>query len=160
VKYLPTNYAFIEVSDQTMNRKSRTVRTNNRSAFSLVELVVVVLIIGILAAVAAPRMFDTAGEARDAGTKASLGIVRDSIELYKAQNGSYPPVATFTTAIRPYIKGTFPKVQTTLVPTANQNNTIVANTGNPITTPAGTAGWAYNETTGEFVINHAACLAW
>jgi general secretion pathway protein G len=131
-----------------------------RSAFSLVELVVVVLIIGILAAVAAPKMFDTANDARDNATKASLAIVRDAVELYRSQNGIYPPVATFTTAIKPFIKGTFPKVQTNLVPTLNQNNVVSSNTGNPIATPAGTAGWAYNETTGEFVVNNATCLAW
>jgi general secretion pathway protein G len=143
-----------------MKNVTNLSRPNRRSAFSLVELVVVVLIIGILAAVAAPRMFDTAGDARDAATKASLGIVRDSVELYKSQNGTYPPAATFTTAIKPFIKGTFPKVQATAVGATNQNNTVVSNTGNPITTPTGTAGWAYNETTGEFVINHTACLAW
>ena len=140
--------------------KSLKSNTQKRSAFSLVELVVVVLIIGILAAVAAPRMFNTAGDARDSATKASLGVVRDSIELYKAQTGAYPPVATVSTVLRPYINGAFPKVQTTAVPVANQNATVVANTGNPIATPAGTAGWAYNDTTGEFVVNHAACLTW
>jgi general secretion pathway protein G len=143
-----------------MNSALQTLRRRKRSAFSLVELVVVVLIIGILAAVAAPRMFNTASDAKDSATKASLGIIRDSIELYKSQNGVYPPTATFATALRPFISGAFPKVQTTLVPSTNQNNTVVANTGNPIATPAGTAGWAYNETTGEFVVNHAACLAW
>ena len=131
-----------------------------RSAFSLVELVVVVLIIGILAAVAAPKMFNTAGDARDSATRASLGVIRDSIEMYRSQNGKYPPAATFATELKPFINGQFPRVQTTLVPTANQNNTVVANTGNPIATPAGTAGWAYNETTGEFVINHSSCLSW
>ena len=140
--------------------KSRIPLNLKRSAFSLVELVVVVLIIGILAAVAAPRMFNTAGDARDSATRASLGVIRDSIELYRSQNGVYPPTATFATVIKPFINGSFPRVQTTLVPAANQNNTIVANTGNPISTPTGTAGWAYNESTGEFVINHAACLTW
>ena len=131
-----------------------------RSAFSLVELVVVVLIIGILAAVAAPRMFNTAGDAKDNATKASLGVIRDAIELYKAQNGNYPPVATFATAVRPFISGSFPKVQTAQVPSANQNNSVVANNGNPIATVTGSEGWAYNATTGEFVVNHATCLAW
>ena len=139
---------------------SSALQKTKRSAFSLIELVVVVLIIGILAAVAAPRMFNTAGDARDGATKTSLGVIRDSIELYRSQNGSYPPTATIATALRPFMNGQFPKVQTTLVPTSNQNNTVVANTGDPISAPSGTAGWAYNDTTGEFVINHAACLSW
>jgi len=139
---------------------SSALQKTKRSAFSLIELVVVVLIIGILAAVAAPRMFNTAGDARDGATRASLVVIRDSLELYRSQNGSYPPAATVATLLRPFMTSQFPKVQTTLVPTSNQNNTVVANSGNPITTPTGTAGWAYNDTTGEFVVNHASCLSW
>jgi len=138
--------------------KSYSQRKYKRAAFSLVELVVVVLIIGILAAVAAPRMFDTAGSARDAATRASLGIVRDSIELFRSQKGNYPTAATLAADIRPYMKGTFPSVQTTIA--TNQNNTVVASTADPIAVIAGAAGWAYNQTTGEFVINHASCLSW
>lgn len=138
--------------------KSNLKRQNNRAAFSLVELVVVVLIIGILAAVAAPRMFDTAGNARDAATKASLGIVRDAIELYKSQNGNYPAVATLATDLKPYMKGMFPSVQATSA--TNKTNTVVSSTSDPIAVVAGTAGWAYNATTGEFVINHAGCITW
>jgi general secretion pathway protein G len=132
-----------------------------RSAFSLVELVVVVLIIGILAAVAAPKMFKQADDARENATRASLVVIRDSIEIYRSQNGKPPPAAaTLATALKPYINGQFPKVQTVLVPTENRNNTVVANDGDPIATPAGTAGWAYNESTGEFVVNHDRCLSW
>jgi len=130
--------------------------TRKRSAFTLVELVVVVLILGILAAVAAPRLFDTANDARESGTKQSLAVVRDAIELYKSQNGSFPAVATIATDLKPYIKGQFPAVQIG----ANKNANVVAATS-PITTPvAGGAGWAYDASSGEFVINEASYIGW
>ena len=128
-----------------------------RAGFSLIELVVVVLILGILAAVAAPRMFDTANNARQNGTKQSLSVIRDAIELYKSQNGSFPPAATMATALKPFLKGPFPSVQIG----ANQNANVVASTQNPIASAeAGGAGWAYNQTTGEIVVNEAAYMAW
>jgi general secretion pathway protein G len=128
-----------------------------RAGFSLIELVVVVLILGILAAVAAPRMFDTANNARQNGTKQSLSVIRDAIELYKSQNGSFPPAATMATALKPFLKGPFPSVQIG----ANQNANVVASTQNPIASAeAGGAGWSYNQTTGEVVVNEAAYIAW
>jgi general secretion pathway protein G len=136
---------------------NRAHKKQLRGGFSLVELVVVILIFGILAAVAAPRMFDTANDARQNGTKQSLSVLRDAIELYKAQNGSYPPAATLSTALRPFLKGTFPKVQIG----ANQNENVVASSQNPISAPeAGGAGWAYNQTTGDIAINDAAYITW
>lgn len=129
----------------------------HRKGFSLIELVVVVLILGILAAVAAPKMFDTAGDARQNGTRHSLVTLRSAIELYRAQNSAYPPAASLSTALRPYLKGPFPAVQIG----ANQNANVAASSQNPIATPeAGGAGWAYNATTGDIVVNEAAYIAW
>lgn len=136
-----------------------TPSTTKRNAFSLIELVVVVLIIGILAAVAAPRMFNTAGDARDNATRASLAVIRDAIELHKSENGSYPTAKDFAVTMKKYMKGTFPRVQASLVPKGNQNNEVASISSDPIS-PAGSQGWAYNETTGEFVINHSSCLDW
>ncbi len=128
-----------------------------KKGFTLVELVVVVLIIGIIAAVAAPRMFDTAGDARQNSTRQSLSVIRDAVELYKAQNGNYPTAASLATSLQANLKGPFPKVQMG----ANQNATVVATTQSPITAPeAGAAGWVYNQTTGDITVNDATYISW
>ena len=132
-------------------------RIRTRSAFSLVELVVVILIVGILAAVAAPKMFNTASDARTNSTRASLVVVRDAIELYKAKNASFPTHENLTTELKPYMSGPFPSVQIT---TTNNNATVRAlKTLDPFT-PSGTEGWAYNATTGEFYVNHTDGSTW
>ena len=132
-------------------------RQRCRMAFSLVELVVVVLILGIIGAMAAPRMFDAAGDARENSTKASLAVLRDAIVLYEAQNGINPPAATLSTALGPFLKGPFPAVQLG----ANQNANVIASSQDPILAPeSGGAGWAYNETSGDIVVNEAAYISW
>ena len=46
-------------------KKSVTCTKKRRGGFTLIELVVVVLVLGIIASVAAPKMFDTANDARE-----------------------------------------------------------------------------------------------
>ena len=53
-----------------------------KAGFTLVELVVVILILGILAGVAAPKMFQTSATATDNGLRQSLAVIRDAIELH------------------------------------------------------------------------------
>ena len=131
-----------------------------RKAFTLIELVVVVLIIGILAAVAAPKMFDTAKEARENGTKQSLAVIRDALELYKARssNGQYPALASLKTDLAPYIKGEFPKVQ---ISNPASNAIEAAATAPPYAATVGTAGgWMYHAASGSFHVNVTGSLDW
>lgn len=130
--------------------------TSHRRGFTLVELVVVVLVLGIIAAVATPKMFDTAGTARQNSTRQSLAVIRDAIELYRSQTGSYPAAATIAADLADYIKGPFPSVQFG----TNNNANVASSAADPITTPAGAQGWIYNETTGDIHVNDAAGIGW
>jgi len=129
---------------------------HRRFAFTLVELVVVILILGILAGIAAPKLLNTSKTATDNGIRQTLSIVRDAIELYAADQAALPPCANATTSLQdaliPYIRGTFPAS-----PVGAKNNQVTATT----TTPAAadgtpTTGWKYNTTTGEFICNSPA----
>jgi len=63
----------------------------NRSGFTLVEILIVVIILGILAAVAIPQFGDSTDDAREATLNASLAQMRSAIELYYHQHGAdYP----------------------------------------------------------------------
>ena len=56
------------------------------NAFTLIELVVVIVILGILAAIAIPKYIDITENARVSADRAQLGAVRSSTHLLYAQN--------------------------------------------------------------------------
>jgi len=63
-----------------------------RKAFTLVELMLVVIIIGVLVAMIVPRMAGRSEQAREAVAKADVGLnIATAIKLYEMDNGSYPP---------------------------------------------------------------------
>ena len=127
-----------------------------RHAFSLVELVVVIMILGILAAVAAPKLLQTSGAATDNGLKQTLTVVRDAIELHAADSGGDLPgadgsAATFKTDLIPYLRGKFPEC-----PVGGKNADVKMSSGTTAIVGAAspTEAWHYNYTTGEFIVNY------
>jgi len=61
--------------------------------FTLIELIIVVVIVGILAVVAIPRYFVNIRKARKAAVISTLGAMRDAIMAYNAANAELPTVA-------------------------------------------------------------------
>ncbi|HVP11573.1 MAG TPA: type II secretion system protein [Phycisphaerae bacterium] len=67
-----------------------------RSGFTLVELLIVVIILGILAAVVIPQFTDASTDTRSSSLAQNLQTIRQQIEVYRLQHaGSYPTVANF-----------------------------------------------------------------
>jgi general secretion pathway protein G len=66
-------------------------RKNRRSGFTLIEVLLVVVIIGILAALVGPRLVGRAGDAERAAARADISTITMAIQVYEMDMGSLPP---------------------------------------------------------------------
>jgi general secretion pathway protein G len=62
-----------------------------RRGFTLVEILIVVIILGILAAIVIPQFTNASTEARESNLRSQLQTLRSQIELYKLQHKDVPP---------------------------------------------------------------------
>ena len=65
-----------------------------RNAFTLVELLIVVVILGILAAVVVPQFSNATNEAMAGNIKSQLRSLQHQIDLYMARNNGTQPITT------------------------------------------------------------------
>ena len=93
-----------------------------RNAFSLLELLAVVVILGILAAAIVPRVITSTSDAKDSVHKHNLGEINAAVERYYIEEGSFP--AALTDLVPDYLPDGIPEVPTdsTLEYTLDANN--------------------------------------
>lgn len=73
--------------------RTHPVRRSQRG-FTLIEILIVVVILGILAAIVIPQFTSASEDAQASSVQSQLQTVRSQIELFQVQNGGYPSLDT------------------------------------------------------------------
>ncbi len=130
--------------------------TYRKSGFTLVEILIVVIILGILAAIVIPQFTNASTDARNNSLTSQLQTLRSQIELYKLQHrDSVPKLVTGGSGVWKVFTsktkedgtvdetGAFgPYMQNAPVNPINGATAVAAAEGANV-------GWVYDETTGE-----------
>ncbi len=141
--------------------------------FTLVEILIVVIILGILAAIVIPQFTEASNDARESALASDLQTIRSQVELYKVQHNMYPGYtydpdtdttsawdgATFVTQLTGTTDGNG-NAGTDYGPYLQKfpANGFVSGANADAVTGDGTDGygWNFNATTGKFTANDAA----
>ncbi len=65
-------------------------KPSGQAGFTLLEIMVVMVIIGILAAIVAPRLIERADEAKVTATRSQMSNIAQALKLYRLHSGHYP----------------------------------------------------------------------
>jgi general secretion pathway protein G len=72
-----------------LNLRRRAAQRLQRG-FTLIEIMVVVVIMGVLAALVVPKLLNRAGESKIAAAKVDIATIMQALKLYKLDNQRYP----------------------------------------------------------------------
>jgi prepilin-type N-terminal cleavage/methylation domain-containing protein len=114
----------------------------SEAGFTLIELVIVIVILGILAAVAIPKYEDMREQARVATVRGQLGSIRSAIAIQYARNALLGAAA-------------FPTLDGTIFADGNVPKEPMNNSNAVKTTPGvnDAGGWVYTAATGIVKVN-------
>jgi len=123
--------------------------------FTLIELMIVVAIIGVLAAVAIPKFAQILERSKEGATKSNLAAIRAAVSIYYGRNeGVYPAridsTSTFVGPAETNFLHELPRASATPLGNTNAVSAVSA-----IPSGAG-VGWAYHSVSGEVWANSTA----
>ena len=83
---------------------------NKQAGFTLIELMVVIVILGLLAGLILPRFIGQSDTARQQAARTQMALLESALKLYKLDNGSYPSTEQGLKAlVEPPTVGNLPK---------------------------------------------------
>ena len=65
-------------------------QSNKHLGFTLIEIMIVVVILGVLAALVVPNMMGKAGDARQVAAASDLRAIANALDMYRLENFTYP----------------------------------------------------------------------
>ncbi len=81
----------------------------NDEGFSLIELLVVMVILGMLAALVGPKLFGHVDKAKQHDAATQISMMGEALDLYRLEKHKYPSTSDGLEAIRSYLKKDIPK---------------------------------------------------
>jgi prepilin-type N-terminal cleavage/methylation domain-containing protein len=126
-----------------MNKRQR--------GFTLIELMIVVAIIGILAAIAIPKFADLIRKSGEGASKGNLGAIRSSLSIYYGDmEGQYPSVFSALTVSGNYLSA-IPQAKT-----PNYHSDSASENDGIMNGETGLGGWYYDNLAGDANLGYIA----
>jgi prepilin-type N-terminal cleavage/methylation domain-containing protein len=115
-----------------------------KSGFTLIELMIVVAIIGILAAIAIPKFAELIRKSSEGASKGNLGSIRSALSIYYGDmEGNYPATMDALTISGKYLSA-IPKAKA-----PNYHGDSSGETDGLLSAVNGNGGWWYDNTIGD-----------
>ena len=92
-----------------MKKYLNRIRDLDSKGFTLIELMVVMVIIGLLAATVVPKFFGQVDKAMQQDAQAQIELLGQALDLYRLEKHKYPTSDEGLDAIKSYLKKSIPK---------------------------------------------------